>query len=349
MELKYILVGALLCHAAVIAHSAANPRANGNTKKLLAALSKLGDRMLSGAFGGYNLFVHEVGFSMEQAYGIQKLTGKLPAIYGMDCSPGWETTAEGHETDIIDCFHPQIVDYAKKGGIITISHHFPNPVFAGNKVDGKGTLTNSQYASILQAGTPARDRWWNMMEKIAKGLQAYKNQGITILYRPFHEMNGDWFWWSALPDESQNGERQRLFKLLWQDLFNFMKNKGLDNLLWVYSPDQSRGSKTAYYPGNNYVDIVGLDWYTEDPNSYVNGYDELLGLGKPFAFAEVGPYGKSQGNFDFDLFIRNIVSRYPKAVFFMPWNGITSPIKNRNIWGVYNNPKVVNLGELKVR
>ncbi|XP_014289364.1 mannan endo-1,4-beta-mannosidase-like [Halyomorpha halys] len=345
MDLKYILFGALLCHATVSVFCTANPRANAKTKKLLEVLSGMGDRIISGAFGGYNLFVHEVGFSMEQATEIKKQTGKSPAVYGMDCSPGWETTADGHETDIIDCFNSQIVDYAKKKGIITLSHHFPNPVYAGNRVPGNN-INNNDYASILQDGTPARNRWWNMMEKIAKGLQAYKDQGITILYRPFHEVNGDWFWWSALPDQTQNGERQRLFKLLWQDLFNFMKNKGLDNLLWVYSPDQSREYKKDFYPGDKFVDIVGLDWYTEDPNSYVNGYDEMISLGKPFAFAEVGPYGKSQGHFDFELFIKNIVSRYPKAVFFMPWNGITSPLKNKNIWGVYNNPKVVNLEEL---
>ncbi|CAH1389248.1 unnamed protein product [Nezara viridula] len=258
MELKFILIGALLCHAAVGTQSAANPKTKAKTKKLLTALSKLGDRILSGAFGGYNLFVHEVGFSMDQANGIQQLTNKFPAVYGIDCSPGWETTEEGHETDILDCFNSQIVDYAKKGGIITASHHFPNPVFPGNRVPGN-QISNKNFSEILQDGTPARNRWLKMMGKIAEGFQRYKDEGITILYRPFHEMNGGWFWWGKIDDQTQNDERYRLFKLLWQDLFNFMKNKGLDNLLWVYSPGAFSGSYTAFYPGDNFVDIVGLD------------------------------------------------------------------------------------------
>ncbi|XP_014289368.1 mannan endo-1,4-beta-mannosidase [Halyomorpha halys] len=347
MALKYILLCALLYHMAVSVHCAANPNANARTNKLLAAMSNLGGRILSGVFGGYNRFQHEIGFSLDQANRIQQVTGKSPAVYGIDCSPGWETSADGQETNIIDCFNSQAVDYAKKGGIITVSHHLPNPVYPGNRVPGNN-ISNKDYAAILQAGTPARDRWWNSMEKIAKGLQAYKDQGITILYRPFHEMNGDWFWWSGLPDESQNGERQRLFKLLWQDLFNFMKNKGLDNILWVYSPDQSRESRTAYYPGDNFVDIVGLDWYTDDPTKAPNGYDEMINLGKPFALAEVGPYTKN-GQYDYDLFMKTVTSRFSKAVYFMPWNAEWSPVNNKNPSGAYNHPKVVNLGGLKVR
>ncbi|CAH1389238.1 unnamed protein product [Nezara viridula] len=346
MEMRYILFTAFLCHAAVSIQSAANPRANENTKKLLAAMSNIGDRILSGAFGGYNRFQHEIGFSMNQANQIKSLTNKLPAVYGIDCSPGWAKTAEGRETDVIDCYNSLAVDYAKKGGIITVSHHIPNPVYPGNNYIGDGEINNSDYAAILQDGTPIRNRWLKTMEKIAEGLQQYKNQGITILYRPFHEMNGPWFWWSAMKDETQNEERKRLFKMLWKELFNFMANKGLDNILWVYSPDQSRESRTAYYPGDEYVDIVGLDWYSDDPNQ-LKGYDEMTSLGKPFTFAEVGPYSKD-GQFDYDRFMKIVASRYPKAIYFMPWNAEWSPIYNKNPSGAYNHPKVMNLGELKV-
>ncbi|CAH1389239.1 unnamed protein product [Nezara viridula] len=303
MGMRYILLTALFCQAAVSIQSAANPRANENTKKLLAAMSNIGDRILSGAFGGYNRFQHEIGFSMNQANQIKSLTNKLPAVYGIDCSPG-------------------------------------------NNYIGDGEINNSDYAAILQDGTPIRNRWLKTMEKIAEGLQQYKNQGITILYRPFHEMNGPWVWWSAMKDETQNEERKRLFKMLWKELFNFMANKGLDNILWVYSPDQSRESRTAYYPGDEYVDIVGLDWYSDDPNQ-LKGYDEMTSLGKPFTFAEVGPYSKD-GQFDYDRFMKIVASRYPKAIYFMPWNAEWSPIYNKNPSGAYNHPKVMNLGELKV-
>ncbi|XP_014289360.1 mannan endo-1,4-beta-mannosidase [Halyomorpha halys] len=351
MELKVLLFSALLCLEGVSAQSPANQRANANTRKLLTALSSLGGRVLSGAFGGYTNVGDENGFSMGQANQIQEWTKKLPAVYGIDCAPGWSTTADYKEADIIECMNMQAVEYAKKGGIITVSHHLPNPVFGGNKANGEGAyktaIYNNDYAAILKQGTPQRNRWWNMMEKIAKGLQGYKDRGITVLYRPLHEMNGDWFWWGALKDESQNRERQRLYKLLWQDLFYFMQKKGLDNLLWVWSPDHSRQYKTDYYPGNNFVDIVGLDAYTDNPDN-INGYDEITRLGKPFALAEVGP-STTNGQFDYNWFINSIVSKYPKTVYFMPWNAGWSPVKNKNAWGAYNNAKVVNLGGLKVR
>ncbi|XP_014289366.1 mannan endo-1,4-beta-mannosidase [Halyomorpha halys] len=352
MELKYILFGVLLCYSAGSVLCTANSGANGKTKKLLAALSNLRGKVLSGVFGGYNNHGGEIGFSLDQANRINQYTGKSPAVYGIDCSPGWLTAAAYHEADIIECMHPQAVEYANRGGFITVSHHLPNPQYAGNRnKDGDGAfktnITNTEFAAILQEGAPQRNRWWNMMEKIAKGLQGYKDRGITVLYRPLHEMNGDWFWWGALQDESQNGERQRLYKLLWQDLFYFMQKKGLDNLLWVWSPDQSRAFKTNYYPGDNFVDIVGLDGYVDNPTQ-IQGYDEISRLGKPFAFAEVGP-STTNGQFDYDWFVKTIASKYPKTVYFMPWNAEWSPVNNKNPWGAYNNGIVLNLGELRVR
>jgi mannan endo-1,4-beta-mannosidase len=74
----------------------------------------------------------------------------------------------------------------------------------------------------------------------------------------------------------------------------FSKTKGLDNLLWVYSPNH--GNKTAaYYAGDHYVDVVGLDAYTDfvDPE-HIKGYAEVAQIQKPFGFTEYGPHGVEQ-------------------------------------------------------
>ena len=56
------------------------------------------------------------------------------------------------------------------------------------------------------------------------------------------------------------------FRNVWIDMFNYLTNtKNLHNILWVYSPDHSRGNRLAYYPGSAYVDVVALDVYTDDP------------------------------------------------------------------------------------
>lgn len=67
--------------------------------------------------------------------------------------------------------------------------------------------------------------------------------------------------------------------------------RGLDNLIWVYSPDANRDFKTDFYPGSSYVDIVGLDAYFSDDFT-IQGYDELTALNKPFAFTEIGTQNK---------------------------------------------------------
>ena len=120
------------------------------------------------------------------------------------------------------------------------------------------------------------------LDLIAAGLQELKDAGVVVLWRPFHEMNGDSFWWGAKDPDT--------FIKVWRHMFDyFSKTKGLDNLLWVYSPNH--GNKTAaYYAGDHYVDLVGLDAYTDfvDTN-HIKGFAEAAKIEKPFGFTEYRP------------------------------------------------------------
>ena len=119
-------------------------------------------------------------------------------------------------------------------------------------------------------------------------LKTLENSKIAILWRPFHEMNGDWFWWSY----------QDRFKDLWIYTFNYLTTtKKCNNLLWVFGvnwySNGSTGKATPefYYPGHQYVDVLGCDFYTEYGHSYDNRvHDALrtLGGGKSIAIAENG-------------------------------------------------------------
>lgn len=99
-------------------------------------------------------------------------------------------------------------------------------------------------------------------------------------------------------------------------MFNYFTNtKNLHNLLWVYSPFADRGNRSAYYPGDSYVDIVVLDAYADEPvrpmsrsptercvilstQATMPGYDEMLAFNKPFALGEIGPT-TTNGSFDY--------------------------------------------------
>jgi len=109
--------------------------------------------------------------------------------------------------------------------------------------------------ALLDPSSETHVRWLQELDQIADGLQQLKDAGVVVLWRPLHEMNGNWFWWG--------GKDPATFIKLWRQMFDYLtKTKGLDNLLWVYSPGSS-GKIAAYYPGDRYVDLAGLDTYTD--------------------------------------------------------------------------------------
>ena len=122
------------------------------------------------------------------------------------------------------------------------------------------------------------------LDLIAAGLQELKDAGVVVLWRPFHEMNGGWFWWGAKDPDT--------FIKVWRHMFDyFTKTKGLDNLLWVYSPNH--GNKTAaYYAGDHYVDWSA---WTPTPTSSTQTTSRATRrwrkIEKPFGFTEYGPHG----------------------------------------------------------
>jgi mannan endo-1,4-beta-mannosidase len=179
------------------------------------------------------------------------------------------------------------------------------------------------------------------LDQLAEGLQQLKDAGVVVLWRPFHEMNGDWFWW--------NGKDPATFIQLWRQMFNyFTQTKGLDNLLWVYAPNHGDNA-AAYYPGDRYADLIGLDAYTDfiDTN-HIKGYAGMARIKKPFGFTEFGPHGPENppGDYDYLRFIQGVQTNFPRTVFFMSWNARWSLARNTNTTELLNHPWIINREDL---
>jgi mannan endo-1,4-beta-mannosidase len=157
-------------------------------------------------------------------------------------------------------------------------------------------------------------------------------------------MNGSWFWWG--------GGDPATFQKVWRQMFDyFTTTRKLNNLIWVYSPNH--GTRTAaYYAGDHYVDLVGLDAYTDnvDPQ-HIHGYDEVAALPKPFGFTEFGPHGPSNppGDYDYRRFIAGIKQYFPRACFFMSWNDRWSIGGNNDGKELMNDPWIISRGDLPAR
>lgn len=223
-------------------------------------------------------------------------TGEEPSILGMDlaCYGAQLMTAT---KEYRTAFITALIDYCREGGIITASSHFDNPTGNGNIC--RGYLGEEEmWEELLTDGTSLNRVFKRELNVDAAFLRELGNNDIPILWRPFHEMNGNWFWW-CIRQENNYLVKDRSFHLLWEYVYEYYENElGLDNLIWVYSPNNDTGSLADVeycYPGDEYVDMTGLDWYTSggfEIDSSENAYFRMMDMRMPVALTEYGSGGK---------------------------------------------------------
>ena len=241
----------------------------------------------------------------------QRAGGNFPAVFGMDFgfdSPG---TWDGIN------FRQQIVDEAiqkyREGYLIVLMWHAVRPIEdepVKFKDSIQGKLTDEQWHDLITPGTEIHERWKSQVDVIAWFLKQLRDAHVPVLWRPYHEMNGGWFWWGQKrgPDGYQ-----KLYRMLFDRLVNFHK---LNNLIWVYGANEVTPPNVdpydTCYPGDDVVDVLGTDIY--HTGFARNQYDQLLALakGKPIALAEVGAAPSPE-----------ILKEQPRWTWFMVWDDPT--------------------------
>lgn len=319
--------------SAARAHSVppSDPQATSATRDVRDWLGHLGNRaqnrVVSGQFAGYS----GKTFSLAQVEESKAQTGAYPGLLGCDY---------GHDGNAIDhTCNATLKDWAASGGLVTVSAHLPNP----DQPDWSGLFSKlATFDRLTDRTTGTGRRWQAELDRVAEGLRDLADAGVPVLFRPLHEMNGDSFWWSAQDPQT--------FAAVWRDMYGYLTEvKGLHNLLWVYAPDCNYGKRSSYYPGGAYTDVVGLDCYVREPAA-VQGYDELVALGKPFAFAEIGPRSGPGGvievPLDYGKWIDAIRTRFPATAYFMAWNDQWRPTANTGAARLMGDPWTITRGEI---
>lgn len=242
---------------------------------------------------------HSQGFS-----DVGSLCGQNPALFSWDLYllPGKKGEFSYEDgiviNNVIDnaVFKKEIIESYLRGGINSCCWHMINPVTLGGYNDLSGDF------SLLFVEGEVRDRYFRWLEGAAlffKSLKADKNkdgvsEAIPLFFRPFHEMNGNWFWWGA---KSLSTEQ---FKQLWKMTIDYLIAKEVHNLIYIYAPDRfhSLSSYLKFYPGNDYVDVFGHDNYYDIELDNRNIKRQLKVLhslsqvtGKPAALTEIGEPG----------------------------------------------------------
>ena len=199
---------------------------------------------------------------------LRKHTGKLPAIRGLDFMhndfKGVTRRAKA---------------WWEKGGIPHICWH-TGPDFASAYNESQKDDLNWEKA--LAPGTEEYAALLKAMDRAVPYLQELEDAGVPVLWRPFHELDGGWFWWSRGGSDN--------FVKLWQLMYSrYTDHWGLDNLIWVLGYSHAGGDQAAWYPGDGYVDLIGGDSYTPGANGDL--YAEMQALapeGMPIVFHECG-------------------------------------------------------------
>lgn len=198
-----------------------------------------------------------------------------------------------------------------------------------------------------------------MLDRTAAGLAELQRAGVVVLWRPLPEMNGTWFWWGH---DARAGSRAApaAFRALWTDVFDYLTRvKGLHNLLWVYSAAASwHAGVTDYYPGDQQVDLVGLDCYDDRIEPVVpEDYEQLRALGKPLGLTETGPYETRDGSWDARRVVQSVRRRHPEVGWFLQWHSWREdgrPVRvalvdNRHAGALLADPRVVTRDEVDWR
>ena len=281
----------------------------------------------------------DVNWNTKIARAVYQNTGKYPA---MNCF------------DFIHIYVPEnnwinysdikpVTDWHSAGGIVSLMWHFNVPLSESTQVktDGSGVTcspdkTTFKASNALKDGTWEHDWYIDQMDKVATIILQLQEQGIAAIWRPYHEAAGNyyalqwsgsaWFWWGA--------EGPEVFKALWNDMFSRFADKGIRNLIWVWTAQNQNGNPSAYgsdeawYPGDDKVDIVARDIYGSTTDNVVLDFTSLQNTynHKMITLGECG-----RGSSEFPA-LSGIWAGGGAYSWFMPWYDSGATMVSWNWW-----------------
>jgi mannan endo-1,4-beta-mannosidase len=283
--------------------------------------------------------------------------GEWPGLWGSDFS----FTDPNYTIEQLQAARQKMIDVAKAqaaaGSLVTLTYHMVTPKLEENQgwTNVKdASLTEAEYLELVTPGTPLYNNWARNMDRVIPFLKQLENDNIAVVWRPYHEMNG-LFWWGK-------GEGSlKYFNQLWINTYEYMVNnadpaKRLNNLIWFWSPNHfsswGRPNPTPWFPGLDYVDMLGIDdyWWTQEGFLSQGDYDHLVNLaqGKPLAIGE--GFNPNMVIPDPDWMREN----RPEYRWFMLWDGewindrINDPLRREALTAIYKHENAINQDNIHI-
>lgn len=250
-----IAICMMMLYASVPAQQPSDPLATPAAKQLYTSLQQISKRYT--IFGQQDALAYGVGWrAVPGRCDVKEVVNDHPGVYGWDIAHLELDSAREIDGVPFTDVKRFIREGYERGGVITISWHARNPLSAGSAWD----TTPGTVKTVLPGG-PRHELYKSWLDKVAVFMNDLKNskgEYIPILFRPFHELTGNWFWWCknvCTTDE---------FKQLWQFTVHYLRDKKqLHHLLYVYNTAgfENEQQFLERYPGDEWVDLISFDNY----------------------------------------------------------------------------------------
>ncbi|SDX46322.1 glycosyl hydrolase [Paenibacillus sp. CF384] len=313
---------------AAAAVSPINANASQEARDLLAYLYSLeGTNILSGQHN----FLESPDYWTNQVYAI---TGKYPAVHGYEMgaiSGQTEAQLDDQRQAVVD----SAIDWYENGGIVTMMYHAnkPGTGYCWSECVQAGT-SETEFNQIVTPGTTQYDQLIANIDLVAGYLEQLRDAGVPVLWRPFHEMNGGWFWWGQQPN----------YYKLWDIMYDrFTNYHGLNNLIWVWNantPNTPWGAPySTYFPGIDKVDVLAVDVYNNDYQQSYHDDLQTLSQGKIISIGECGEHPNPS----------TLASSQTKYRWFMTWGEfLTNGNTTAQTQALYSDSRVLTLDEVNI-
>jgi mannan endo-1,4-beta-mannosidase len=299
-----------------------NPHATPEARALLQLLDSISGHY---TLTGQHNFPNSISRWTDRAY---DLTGKYPALFGQDFG-----FSGGEDKDSVEA-RPEMIAEAERqyahGAVIALTWHAVRPTDdepVSFRDSVQGHLSDFEWHELLTPGTDLNKRWCAQVDVVAGYLRQLQDAHLPVLFRAYHEMNGNWFWWGGRPGQDGSAALYR------QIYDRFVNLHHLDNIVWVWNvntPSPNAGSIAEYYPGPQYVDVLTIDIYGAFNAQY---YTDMLALaaGKPIAMGEVGAAPTPE-----------ILAAQPRWAYFMVWSNLLDFSNNVDaLTALYHSPEIL--------
>ena len=330
------------------------------TEQLLKNLKKVSAQGIM--FGHHDDTVYGIGWEGDSRRSdVKSVCGDYPAVISFDLGE-LELGGEANLDKVaFDTLRKEIVNQYLRGGMVSLSWHARNPKTGGDAWD----VTDTTVVKSILPGGECHQKfagWLGSVASFINSLQTADGVKVPVLFRPWHEHTGSWFWWGeklCTPED---------YKELWHMTVDTLRAKGVDNALFAYSPGSEPRDTTEYlkrYPGDDLIDLIGFDTYNNNRDVYLEGLNRSLAIvdsigkahDKVIAVTETGYEGIPDAKWWTGTLLPAL-EKYPVAYvlvwrnarekvthFYAPYPGQTS---EADFVEFYKNPKTLFAGDVKL-